>query len=796
MTLKRTTTPMFDAAIKALVARSVADALVEHEANRSRNGDDNLDFKTVNRRIERAARECIYSDFLKCQPLNFKAYGMPWKTLKKMMTDKYCLRGEIEKLEIELWNLKVKGTDVLSDNQRFQELALMCSRIFPEESFWENEVIEKGTINWIEVVVRGRRTAFWGGVGGEYIRRELVYINLGICSASVDNWNCRRVDGVYALKFSTDIVLCVMIDHYVALLSFRHCQGMTYWILHAMDGGPEVLAGLLPNVTIGGVKRTWHGGSVEVVEGVGLGANEGSLEGVNGSWLVTKETGGTQMTVVHSKGSSLLVDPKATLMERDGLVVLTRWRLSQNGGSVQDMSGLLVLTKIVKYIVGSLMGKALTWWNSQIRTLSREVAVSMSWNDFKFMTIEEFCPSHEMQKLETELWNHVMVGAGHAAYTDRFHELARLVPHLVTPESRKIERYVYGLAPQIPWDGCSRVGAKLPEHEGLVTDLCMDWLSNYKADIICHEKVVRIPLPDGKMLRVLGETLEEKARLLMSAKASEKKQEEIVVVRDFSELIPGATPVAKSPYRLAPSELEELSGQLKELQDKGFIRPSLLPWGASFFSKIDLRSGYHQLRVHEDDIPKTAFRTSYGHFEFTVIPFGLTNAPAVFMDLMNRVCRPYLDKFVIVFIDDILIYSKTREEHVKHLRLVLELLKKEKLYAKFYKCEFWLREVQFLGPVINGNGIYVNPSKIEAVKNWKAPRTLFEDKLCNAPVLALPNGLKEFAVYCDAFGLGLGCVLMQRGKVIAYASRQLKIHEKNYATHDLELGAVVFALKI
>ncbi|GJS49794.1 reverse transcriptase domain-containing protein [Tanacetum coccineum] len=311
--------------------------------------------------------------------------------------------------------------------------------------------------------------------------------------------------------------------------------------------------------------------------------------------------------------------------------------------------------------------------------------------------------------------------------------------------------------------------------------------------------------------------------------------EKIVVVRDFPkvfpddlsglpltheimfriELIPRATPVAKSPYRLAPSELEELSGQLKELEDKGFIRPSSSPWGApvlfvkkkdgsQFFSKIDLRSRYHQLRVHEDDIPKTAFRTRYGHFEFTVMPFGLTNAPAIFMDLMNRVYRPYLDKFMIVFIVDILIYSKTQEKHVEHLRLVLELLKKEKLYAKFSKCEFWLRKVQFLGHVINGNGIHVDPSKIEAVKNWKAPRTpneelafqTLKDKLCNAPVLALPDGPEDFVVYCDASGIGLGCVLMQRGKVIAYASRQLKIHEKNYTTHDLELGAVVFALKI
>ncbi|GJS04130.1 putative reverse transcriptase domain-containing protein [Tanacetum coccineum] len=370
----------------------------------------------------------------------------------------------------------------------------------------------------------------------------------------------------------------------------------------------------------------------------------------------------------------------------------------------------------------------------------------------------------------------------------------------------------------------------------------MDWLSNYKAKIICHEKVVRIPLPDGKVLRVLGERPEEKARLLMSAKASEKKQEEIVVVRDFLELTPGATPIAKSPYRLAPSELEELSKQLKELQDKGFIRPSSSPWGAPVLfvkKKDDLRSGYHQLRVHEDDIPKTAFRTRYGHFEFTVMPFGLTNAPTVFMDLMNRVCRPYVDKFVIVFIDDILIYSKTREEHVEHLRLVLGLLKKEKLYAKFSKCEFWLREVQFLRHVINGDGIHVDPSKIEAVKNWKASRTptdvrLFlglagyyrrfienfskidksltiltqkcktfnwgkeqelafqtlKDKLSNTPILALLDGPEDFVIYCDASGIGLDYVLMQRGKVIAYASRQLEIHEKNYATHDVELGAI------
>nr|GEU57798.1 putative reverse transcriptase domain-containing protein [Tanacetum cinerariifolium] len=220
------------------------------------------------------------------------------------------------------------------------------------------------------------------------------------------------------------------------------------------------------------------------------------------------------------------------------------------------------------------------------------------------------------------------------------------------------------------------------------------------------------------------------------------------------DLVPGAAPVARAPYRLAPSEMKELSDQLKELADKGFIRPSSSPWGASVlfvkkkdgsfqmcidyrelnkltvknryplpriddlfdqlqgssvYSKIDLRSGYHQLRVREEDISKTAFRTRYGHYEFQVMPFGLTNAPAVFMDLMNRVCKPYLDKFVIVFIDDILIYSKSKQEHEEHLKLILELLKREQLYAKFSKCEFWISKVQFLGHVIDSQGIHVDP---------------------------------------------------------------------------------------
>ncbi|GJZ43271.1 reverse transcriptase domain-containing protein [Tanacetum coccineum] len=252
------------------------------------------------------------------------------------------------------------------------------------------------------------------------------------------------------------------------------------------------------------------------------------------------------------------------------------------------------------------------------------------------------------------------------------------------------------------------------------------------------------------------------------------------------------------------------------------------------------------MRVREEDIPKTAFRTRYRHYEFQVMPFGLTNAPAVFMDLMNRVCKPYLDKFVIVFIDDILIYSRNEEEHANHLRIILELLRKEKLYAKFSKCDFWIHIVQFLGhtsissrdfmltlpklKLLRIGRLPLHPQKcrqflglagyyrrfIEGFSKIAKPLTkltqknkkyiwgeeqelafqLLKQKLCEAPILALPEGNDDFVVYCDASLQGLGAVLMQREKVIAYASRQLKPHEENYTTHDLELGAVIFALKI
>nr|GEW46822.1 hypothetical protein [Tanacetum cinerariifolium] len=232
----------------------------------------------------------------------------------------------------------------------------------------------------------------------------------------------------------------------------------------------------------------------------------------------------------------------------------------------------------------------------------------------------------------------------------------------------------------------------------------MDWLVKHDVVIICGERVVRIPY-GNKMLIVESDKGVSRLKIISCIKAR-------------------AVHVARAPYRLSPSEMKELSVQLQELLEKGFIHPSLSSWGASIiddlfdqlqgssvYSKINLRSGYHQSRIKEEDIPITTFRTRYGHFEFQVIPFGLTNAPVVFMDLMNRVCKPYLDKFIIVFIDDILVYSKDEEEYEKHLKIILELLKKERLYAKFLKSDFWLDLVQFLGHVIDRNGVHVDPAK-------------------------------------------------------------------------------------
>ncbi|GKD34850.1 putative reverse transcriptase domain-containing protein [Tanacetum coccineum] len=293
----------------------------------------------------------------------------------------------------------------------------------------------------------------------------------------------------------------------------------------------------------------------------------------------------------------------------------------------------------------------------------------------------------------------------------------------------------------------------------------MDWLAKNHAVIVCDEKIVRIPY-GNEILIVQGDKSDKEKKSTLSIiscvkaqkymekgcqlflaqvtvkenkdESKEKRLEDVPTVRDFPEVfpedLPGLPPIRQVEFQidLVPDGSFWMCIDYRELNKLTVKnRYPLLRiddlfdqlQGSSVYSKIDLRSGYHQLRVRDEDVPKTAFRTRYGHYEFQVMPFGLTNAPTVFMDLMNRVCRPYLDKFVIVFIDDILIYSKTKEEHDAHLRLILELLKKEELYAKFSKCDFWLSKVQFLGHVIDSEGIHVDPAKIESIKDWESPKT-------------------------------------------------------------------------
>jgi hypothetical protein len=444
--------------------------------------------------------------------------------------------------------------------------------------------------------------------------------------------------------------------------------------------------------------------------------------------------------------------------------------------------------------------------------------------------------------------------------------------------------------------------------EGMDVLLGMDWMTRHRVSLDISSRAMEIDSPDHETTILYRPQRECNNSCAYAIEGIKLKDIPIVCEypdvfpddlpgmppdRDIEfviELQPGTAPISKRPYHMPPNELAELKIQFQDLLDKGFIHPSASPWGcpalfvkkkdnslrlcvdyhplnevtiknkyslpridilfdqlagAQVFSKIDLHSGYHQIKIRPSDIPKTAFSTRYGLYEYLVMSFCLTNAPAYFLYLMNSVFLQELDKFVVVFIDDILIYSKNLEDHAKYLHVVLQRLRDHHLYAKFSKCEFWLDTVKFLGHTISSDGISIDPSKVQEVLGWKPPTSVhqirsflglagychrfipnfsriakpmtellkkgikfswdqkYEDAfhtlkahLTTAPVLAQPDVSKPFDIYCDASGIGLGCVLMQDNRVIAYASRALRTHEQNYPTHDLELAAVIHALKI
>ncbi|KAK1627706.1 hypothetical protein QYE76_002021 [Lolium multiflorum] len=443
-----------------------------------------------------------------------------------------------------------------------------------------------------------------------------------------------------------------------------------------------------------------------------------------------------------------------------------------------EVAGVEAAEKVL-FATHYLAGPARAWWTS---TRAMNAGQIMTWADFKLKFSKYHVPPGLIKKMRDEFREVKQGRMSVVEYRDRFLTLSRYAPDETDTNEKRTERFLNGL------------------HDEMQTVL------------------VNIPFAD---LEALVDSAIQMEGKLHQANENRKR-------RMMHQSGPSNTPSIKNKYPLP--KIEDLFDQLT---------------GARVFSKIDLRTGYHQLKIRATDIPKTAFTTRYGLYEYNVMSFGLTNAPAYFMNLMNKIFMNFLDKFVVVFIDDILIYSKSEEEHEQHLEIILETLREHKLYVKFSKCEFWLKEVGFLGHILSVGGISVDPAKIKTVAECKAPTTQTEvraflglagyyrrfvegfssiarpmtqllkkdkkfewtdkceesfqklkSRLTTAPILIMPDITKPFDVYCDASKIGLGCVLMQEGKVISYMSRQLKQHEQNHPAHDLELAAVVLALKV
>nr|GEY46138.1 putative reverse transcriptase domain-containing protein [Tanacetum cinerariifolium] len=761
----------------------------------STNGDGSHSSHEDNRRNVQTARPCFYADFMKCQSLNFRgtegvvsltrwiekmesvfqisgyaienqvkfatftlldaaltwwnsqirslgpdAYSMTWEVLKKKITDKYCPQGEIKKLEIELWNLKVKENNVPAYTECFQELTLICTKFVADET----EKIDKNSAT----MQKGRQTT-----------QERLMIH----SETTMVTNSKPLKG-------------------------KMSPGSTIWgrarrsrTVEICPSAPSAIFITMARVPRSSTSATRNNGSNP--------KRNGRFEcGAPGNF---------------KRDCLKLKNKDGGKVNTPGWVYTVR-NAEKTGNASRDLDS--------NVATGTFL------LNNRYASILFDTGADRSFISTAFSSLIDIIPTPLGNSYDVKLTDGKIVGVDTIMRGCTLNFLSHPLNIDLMPEELGSFDVIIG----------------------------MDWLRRCHVVIVCDEKLVRIPYGNETLTFRGNESnngRESRLTVISCSKAQEymakgcqiflsqisaKKEEDRSEGKQLEDidLIPGATPIARAPYRLAQSKMKELSEQLQELYDKGFIRPSSSPWGASVlfvkkkdgsfkmcidyrelnkltvknryplqwiddlfdqlqgssvYSKIDLRSGYHQLRVREQDVLKTAFRTRYGHFEFQVMPFGLTNAPAVFMDLMNRVCKPYLNKFVIVFIDDILIYSKDEKEHKEHLKVILELLKKEKLYAKFSKRKFWIPK----------KGI-----KFDWGEKEENAFQLIKQKLCSAPILALPKGSKDFVVYCDASHKGVGAVLIQREKVIAYAFRKLKVHEQNYTTYDLELGSVVFALKI
>ncbi|GJZ05220.1 putative reverse transcriptase domain-containing protein [Tanacetum coccineum] len=622
------------------------------------------------------------------------AHATPWSDFKAMFIRKYCPRNEIKQMENELWNLKVKGTNLTAYNQRFQELILLCPEMVP---------------------------------------------------------NADR-----------------LLERYI-------------------EGLP---------LSIKGNEKT-------------------RVTSENGTETTTTTTPATPTTQATSTRTN--AQRQQGCLQPDKVLMLASYLTAENVDDTTLTHALLLVTTVER---------------QDIRPKTAELhLVPQTKEDQEAKEDREvMLPVLDVVKKGTTKTNVQTMGIKAVGIKfEATRKTLRTIKGRIKGTLREITKHQPVLKEDVgpPWPECNSL-CKYIDVTPTTLDTNYDVeLADGKSGIKSESRLEVISsirtqkyIDQGCQVFLIQMMKEEKTEI------SERRIEDVPVVRDFPEvfpedlpglpptrqvefhieLIPEAAPVARAPYRLAPAEMKELAEQLKELSDKGFIRPSSSPWGApilfvkkkdgsfrmcidyrelnkltvknryplpriddlfdqlqgsNIYSKIDLRSGYHQLRVREEDIPKTAFRTRYGHYEFRVMPFGLTNAPAVFMDLMNRVCKPYLDKFVIVFIDDILIYSRNKKEHEEHLKTILELLKKEELYAKFSKCEFWINTVKFLGHVIDsryyrrfieGFSKIAKPMTELTQKNQKfdwgeeqeEAFQLLKQKLCVAPILALPEGSDDF----------------------------------------------------